>query len=58
MTIMVAFAHVAKLPALAAIIEVERLVVHALCLMPAALLALWVAAAWLFLPDQPRHGYR
>ncbi len=58
MTLMVAFAHAAKLPALAAIIEVERLIVHALCLVLAAILALWVAAAWFFLPDRPRRGYR
>ena len=57
MALMVAFAHAAKLPAIAAIIEVERLVVDALCLVPAAILALWVAAAWLFLSDRPR-GYR
>lgn len=45
MFITIAFTHAAKLRAITAIIEVARLVVHTLCLAPAAIFALCVAAA-------------
>ncbi len=50
--------HAAQLSAVAAVIDVDRLVVQLLCIAPAAVIALWVAAAWFFLSDQPRQRYR
>ncbi len=58
MSIVVALAHAAKLPAAAAIIDVGLLIAYMIFLAPAALIALWVAAAWFFLSDQPRQRYR
>ena len=50
--------HAAQLPATAAITNEWWLATLLVCLMPAALILLWVIVAWCFLSDQPRSSFR
>ncbi len=50
--------HAALLSATAAAMNEWWLATLLICLMPAALILLWVIVAWCFLSDQPHSSFR
>lgn len=50
--------HAARLSVTAVVIDVDRLVVHLMCMSSAVSIVLMTFAAWFFLSDQPRQRYR
>ncbi len=51
-------AHATLLPAIAAVLNEWLLATLVICLVPAALILLWVLVAWFFLTDQPDPRFR